>query len=705
MSRAMLTEVALRHISSDSQKTQFRTFSWDLRCHVTERKRQVLERIIDVLKLIGQSGLSYSGTQAEALYTQDDDTIDHGNFLEMIVLLGKYDVCLKEHLTLCTEKSKQIHQSGLRQGRGSLVTLLSKTTINYIITTIQRLMKATIATEVRESGMYSVQIDTTQDITAQDQCSVVIRYVTDIVHERLVAVIKCEAFTGQYFAQLVVHEVLETMKLDVRQCIGNSTDGASNMQGQYKGFSALLAKMSPTHVHVWCYAHVLNLVLADTTQCVLASGSLFSLLNNIAVFIRESYQRMNIWEKESKDPRHRRLAPIGEIRWWSKDVAVTKVFGSFGKPDNALYVDVLHTLSAIQHGQTINATARVNARGYITLLLRYETILTAQIFLRIFQVTSPVSKYLQKSGMDILTAHRMIVAAETQLKDMTRDFEKVKTAAATFVQWANNQTEEQSEETELEVEAALPQKRGRKKKTMPGEMSKDEAVTDAETSYKIDVHNQIMDTVTGSMHQRFLKNGTLYADLALLAPKRFNQVTSYAGGFPEAALQELSKCLLPFDDRATVAKLQSELISLAGQWNRLKTSVFEEYTTKTTEAGPEDAEDEAEMVYKKCSSCKDCPLCCYRILKQYNLLTDAYHIIGLAYRFLLTLSVTQVACERSFSTLKLIKNRLRSSLSQQNLESFMLMATQPDVLKMLDSDQIIDGVAEKSELLQKLLIQ
>ncbi|XP_034062116.1 uncharacterized protein LOC117539872 [Gymnodraco acuticeps] len=458
------------------------------------RKRQVLERIIDVLKLIGQRGLSYRGTQAEALYTLDDDTIDHGNFLEMIVLLGKYDVCLKEHLTLCIEKSKQIHQSGLRQGRGSLVTLLSKTTINYIITTIQRLMKATIATEVRESGMYSVQIDTTQDITAQDQCSVVIRYVTDIVHERLVAVIKCEASTGQYFAQLVVNEVLETMKLDVRQCIGDSTDGASNMQGQYKGFSALLAKMSPTHVHVWCYAHVLNLVLADTTQCVLASGSLFSLLNNIAVFIRVSYQRMNIWEKESKDPRHRRLAPIGETRWWSKDVAVTKVFGSFGKPDNALYVDVLHTLSAIQHGQTINATARVNAHGYITQLLRYETILTAQIFLRIFQVTSPVSKYLQKSGMDILTAHRMIVAAETQLKDMTRDFEKVKTAAATFVQWANNQTEEQSEETELEVEAALPQKRGRKKKTMPGEMSKDEAVTDAETSYKIDVHNQIMDT-------------------------------------------------------------------------------------------------------------------------------------------------------------------------------------------------------------------
>ena len=68
----------------------------------------------------------------------------------------------------------------------------------------------------------------------------------------------------------------------------------------------------------------------------------------------------------------------------------------------------------------------------------------------------------------------------------------------------------------------------------------------------------------------------------------------------------------------SAANLQSELISLAGQWKRLKTSVFEEYTSKTTEDGPEGAEDEVEMVYKKCSSCKDGALCCYGVLRQYN---------------------------------------------------------------------------------------
>ena len=65
------------------------------------RRWQVLERVIDVVKVIGKRGLSHRGMQSEAAYTLDDSSIDHGIFLEMIILLGKYDMCMKEHLTAC----------------------------------------------------------------------------------------------------------------------------------------------------------------------------------------------------------------------------------------------------------------------------------------------------------------------------------------------------------------------------------------------------------------------------------------------------------------------------------------------------------------------------------------------------------------------------------------------------------------------------
>lgn len=202
----------------------------------------------------------------------------------------------------------------------------------------------------------------------------------DVVHERLVAVVSCEASSGRYFSQLV-KEAIDTLQLDMSNCIGNSTDGAANMQGQYNGFSALLSSHSPNQVHVWCYAHILNLVMGDTTGVVIESASLFSLLNDLAVFIRESYQRMNVWEKKSQDPHHRRLSSIGETRWGAKDAALKKVFGFFGNPQNALFVYVVLTLTNIEEMASQKPNVRVKGRGFKEALPKYETILTAQTFL------------------------------------------------------------------------------------------------------------------------------------------------------------------------------------------------------------------------------------------------------------------------------------------------------------------------------------
>jgi len=306
-----------------------------------KKKRQVMECIIDVIKVIGKCGLSYRGDQAEAAYTLEDTAVNHGNFLELVILLSRYDLYLQQHISSCIEQSKKYHDTGAK-GRGSLVTLLSKDIVEKVVDALSQVIKGTISDEVREAGLFSVQIDTTQDITSKDQCAIIVRYVTDVVHERLVAVVNCEKSTGKYLTELLKN-TLDKLGIDICMCVGNSTDGAANMQGPYKVFSAFLSEQSPTQIHVWCYAHVLYLVLADTTGGVIESASLFSLLNDVAVFLRESYKRMHTWEEISEDKHHRKLSPIGETRWWAKDQALTKVFGCFGNPQDALFVDLLLT--------------------------------------------------------------------------------------------------------------------------------------------------------------------------------------------------------------------------------------------------------------------------------------------------------------------------------------------------------------------------
>jgi hypothetical protein len=504
-------------------------------------------------------------------------------------------------------------------------------------------------------------------------------------------------------------DVFDSCKIDIAKCVGSSTDGAANMQGQYEGFSTWLSTEAPNQVHVWCYAHVLNLVLSDTTKVVIASASLFGLINDIAVFIKDSYQRMNIWENANQDDvHHRRLSTIGETRWWSKNAALCKIFGSFSNQESALYVELILTLTKIQDNPKIKPEVRVKAQSYTEALLKYETILTAQIFLRIFELTSPLSKYLQTSGLDILKAFQMVSETQEELKKYVRDFDAVEKAANNFVIWANGKLQD-LEDFELEVQSALPEKRIRRKKIMPGEFAQDEVISDPTTAYRIQIHNVILDRITESMNSRFLAGKTLYADLACLDPKNFSDITIQ--GLHSTALEELSIRLIKFDERATAKNLRCELKSLALHWEKLKTSILDDYSieieeteSKQDETNKEFEDIDMNVISKSCSACKNCAICCYQILGRYNLLTDAYNVIGLGYKFLLTLSFTQVACERSFSTLKFIKNRLRSSMSQEHLESFMLMATEKDILMNLDSDEIIDKTAATSVLLQDLLI-
>lgn len=136
-----------------------------------KKKRQVMERIVDVVKVIGKCGLRYRGDKEETGYSLENLAVNHGNILELIILLSKYDICLQQHVNTCFENSKKQHETGAK-GRGALVTLLSKETFNKVADVISQLLKMTIAEEVRQAGMFSVQIDTTQDISSKDQCSI-----------------------------------------------------------------------------------------------------------------------------------------------------------------------------------------------------------------------------------------------------------------------------------------------------------------------------------------------------------------------------------------------------------------------------------------------------------------------------------------------------------------------------------------------------
>ena len=60
------------------------------------------------------------------------------------------------------------------------------------------------------------------------------------------------------------------------------------------------------------------------------------------------------------------------------------------------------------------------------------------------------------------------------------------------------------------------------------------------------------------------------------------------------------------------------------------------------------------------------------------------------YQILITVPVTSAECERTFSKLALIKNKLRTTCAQERLENLLLYNVERDVLVGIDDEAIIN---------------
>lgn len=358
----------------------------------------------------------------------NNPNLDHGNFLDILLLLKKYDIVLNDHVDSLTNKAQRKANSGNSKGKVSKVTFISKTTVNMVIDSISTLIKKNISSQILEALMFSVQMDTTQDVSVQDQCSLIVRYVNSSgVHEKLLSVVTMTETKGKSFHEMLENKLL-SCGLNIENCIGNSTDKASNMQGQYNGFSAWLTKSSPGQVHVWCYSHVLNLVLIDSTKAALPAVKLFSLLNEVAVFFKESYKRMNVWKNTIGENIKKKLVSIGLKRWWSKEKSLQTIFGE----DN-LYVQLIISLDTIQSSPDFNPEIKAKARNLKEAFMSYELILTALIYIKIFKIVGPLSRYLQTSGIDLIKFQELVNKALHNLKQIQRGMKDVKSEADKFI--------------------------------------------------------------------------------------------------------------------------------------------------------------------------------------------------------------------------------------------------------------------------------
>ena len=85
------------------------------------------------------------------------------------------------------------------------------------------------------------------------------------------------------------------------------------------------------------------------------------------------------------------------------------------------------------------------------------------------------------------------------------------------------------------------------------------------------------------------------------------------------------------------------------------------------------------------------------VLDYLKMMDSCFPNVWIAYRILLTISVTVASVERRFSKLKLIKSYIRSTMSQERLNGLAILSIEKHMPEQIDFNSlIIDFLSKKA---------
>lgn len=141
-------------------------------------------------------------------------------------------------------------------------------------------------------------------------------------------------------------------------------------------------------------------------------------------------------------------------------------------------------------------------------------------FLKIFSLTTPVSKYLQTKELDYLAAWTQITAFKKNLTKISSNnhFEVIISEVSSFIEVTEKKILHLQN---IEIENQSLVQRNRCVKVMPGEKSTDQLSNfDEKSKFKIQTYRVIMDKVLETIVRRFTnKCNTDLLSLSLLTPE------------------------------------------------------------------------------------------------------------------------------------------------------------------------------------------
>lgn len=146
--------------------------------------------------------------------------------------------------------------------------------------------------EIEKASFFTIMADESADVSNQEQVVVCVRWVNDKlqVFEDFVAIEPIARCTSDEIVQ-VLKAVLDTLNLPIEKCRGQCYDGASVMKGKKNGVAKQFKDLNKKILYTHCYGHALNLSIKDVCENIKCLNDTFTAAKEIVRLVKFSPQR------------------------------------------------------------------------------------------------------------------------------------------------------------------------------------------------------------------------------------------------------------------------------------------------------------------------------------------------------------------------------------------------------------------------------
>lgn len=655
--------------------------------YVKVENREIVKCLINITLALAKNCLAFRG-HCENINDLDKN---NGNFINFAKVMAKYSPYLASYI------------SKLESSKKPELNFLSKFRQNQLISCCASYVKDTIKTEIRESRFFSVSMDSTFDLSRKEQISFIVRYINSNgkICERLLA-LKDSAITTSIQMFNVFENICNELSLDwTHFMVGQSYDGAQNMRGQQGGLQALIKKKCPTATFIWCSAHRLNLVVTKTVSCSLDAVDLFGNIETIYNFICNSKKRVAYYEEKQKEhlegKRVRRLKRVATTRWSSQDCALQAILHTFNSVVDTLEY-TRNTEGREDHGVGHMAGCLMDY------LLSRRFVMTAVWFQKIFNVLSPLSTILQSCDLDLLAGVNAINDAHKCIQRLRK--------SESLIECLIKEVDSFIKEKDNFEFSDFKTIRQRRKKKMPGEEYIDEPIIDPIQKFKVETIFGSIDNILNNLDQYFNDNAVgIMKDLAFFSVKRIDEIKKNPKCLPINSFVAFCDVYGTFVNQE---ELKSEYLKFCNIYKQFESttnlpekfySISSESENISSESEEKDYEENVILPMRKSinpinfGSLKTI----FKVFQNGSLGT-IFPSLDAALKISLTIPLSSASTERSFSKLKIIKSRLRTTMSQHRLEELMIISCERDISDVIDEEEVLRKFAANSNVLLKHLM-